>query len=145
MNSTGYTIIVEPLSTPEGGGFLATVPDLPGCMGDGETVDEATANVIAAIPEWIAEAERLGRPAPGSAFGQWRQRVPRSLHHKLKLIAEAEGVSLNQLVAVALADYAARRDGSAEQDRPGDVLRALWQGTETDLDGVELPRDRSKQ
>jgi len=114
MNDKAYTIIVEPISPFDGGGFLATVPALPGCMGDGETPGEATANVIAAIPEWIAEAERLGRPFSGSALGQWRQRVPRSLHHKLKLIAEAEGVSLNQLVGGALADYAARRDRSAE-------------------------------
>lgn len=114
MNGTAYTIIVEPLSDADGGGFLATVPELPGCMGDGETAADATADVIAAIPEWIAEAERLGRPipVPGSSLGQWRQRVPRSLHQKLKLTAEAEGVSLNQLVAVALSDYVARRDMS---------------------------------
>jgi len=115
MTTTAYTILVEPLSDEDGGGFLATVPDLPGCMGDGETQDEATADVLAAIPEWIAASEGLGRPipVPGSSLGQWRQRVPRSLHLKLKLTADAEGVSLNQLVAVALADYVARRDGSA--------------------------------
>jgi len=115
MSGTAYTIIVEPLSDEDGGGFLATVPELPGCMGDGETAADATADVIEAIPAWIEEAERLGRPvpAPGSSLGQWRQRVPRSLHQKLKLTADAEGVSLNQLVAVALADYVARRDGSA--------------------------------
>jgi len=39
--------------------------------------------------------------------------MPRSLHQKLKLTADAEGVSLNQLVAMALADCVARRDGSA--------------------------------
>ena len=115
MNAeTNYSIVVEPLSDADGGGFLATVPDLPGCMGDGETQEEAAADVRAAIPEWIEEAKRLERPipVPGSSLGQWRQRVPRTLHQKLKLTAEAEGVSLNQLVAVALADYVARRDGT---------------------------------
>ncbi len=32
-----YKIIIEPLSEEEGGGFIATVPDLPGGMSDGET------------------------------------------------------------------------------------------------------------
>ncbi len=115
MNATAYTIIVEPLADEDGGGFVATVPDLPGCMGDGETQDAATADALAAIPSWIEEAARLGRPVPvpGSSLGQWRQRVPRSLHQKLKLTADAEGVSLNHLVAVALADYVARRDSGA--------------------------------
>ncbi len=110
---TQYAIVVEPLSDADGGGYLASVPDLPGCMGDGETQEAATADVLAAIPQWIEEARRLGRAIPdqGSSLGQWRQRVPRTLHKKLKLTAEAEGVSLNQLVSVALADYLARRDG----------------------------------
>ena len=36
MNGHGYAIIVEPLSAEDGGGFVATVPDLPGCMSDGD-------------------------------------------------------------------------------------------------------------
>ena len=108
----GYSIVVEPLSEEDGGGFVATVPDLPGCMADGDTHDAALADAHAAIDAWTEEARRLGRPvpAPGSSLGQWRQRVPRTLHRKLKLRAEAEGVSLNQLVTVALADYIARHD-----------------------------------
>ncbi|WP_347338750.1 type II toxin-antitoxin system HicB family antitoxin [Bradyrhizobium nanningense] len=36
-----YKIIIEPLSEEDGGGFVATVPDLPGCMSDGATEFEA--------------------------------------------------------------------------------------------------------
>jgi hypothetical protein len=36
-----YNVVVEPLSKEDGGGFVATVPDLPGCMSDGETEAEA--------------------------------------------------------------------------------------------------------
>ena len=44
-----YAIVVEPLSVEDGGGWLASVPALPGCMGDGETREEALADVLAAI------------------------------------------------------------------------------------------------
>ena len=59
-----YHIEVRPLARSEGGGYLAWVPDLPGCMSDGETPTEAVAHVQEAIREWIEEAERLGEPIP---------------------------------------------------------------------------------
>lgn len=62
--SSDYAIIIEPLSEEEGGGYLATVPDLPGCMSDGETDVEALENVHDAITCWIDEARRLGRVVP---------------------------------------------------------------------------------
>jgi antitoxin HicB len=40
------------------------VPDLPGCMSDGDTREEAEANVKDAIECWITAARRLGRPVP---------------------------------------------------------------------------------
>jgi antitoxin HicB len=48
-----YSIIIEPLPPEDGGGFLATVPDLPGCMSDGDTPEEAVTNVQDAIASWI--------------------------------------------------------------------------------------------
>ena len=73
----GYAIMVEPMSPAEGGGWLASVPALPGCMGDGETPEEALADAGAAIAEWHAASKALGREIPGPAsLGQWRQRVP---------------------------------------------------------------------
>jgi predicted RNase H-like HicB family nuclease len=62
--SPRYSILIEPLSDEDGGGYLATVPDLPGCMSDGATPDEALKNALAAIDEWLEEAERLGRSIP---------------------------------------------------------------------------------
>jgi predicted RNase H-like HicB family nuclease len=59
-----YTIIIEPLAPEDGGGFLARVPELPGCFSDGETDAEALANVHDAILCWISAAERAGRPVP---------------------------------------------------------------------------------
>ncbi len=64
MNISGYAIIVEPLSAEDGGGFVATVPDLPGCISDGETPQEAFANVEDAIKAWIEAAKDLGHNVP---------------------------------------------------------------------------------
>ncbi len=64
MNVNDYAIIVEPLSAEDGGGFVATVPDLPGCMSDGETPQEALANVHDAIRTWIEAAQDLGHKVP---------------------------------------------------------------------------------
>jgi predicted RNase H-like HicB family nuclease len=44
--------------------FLVEVPELPGCMADGKTYEEALANVQVIIAEWIGTAKELGRPIP---------------------------------------------------------------------------------
>ena len=59
-----YKIIVEPLAPEDGGGWVAYVPELPGCISDGDTDVEALANVHDAILCWIAAAEKTGRPVP---------------------------------------------------------------------------------
>ena len=104
-----YAVMVEPLDDADGGGWLATVPALPGCMGDGDTPEAALEDAEAAIAEWLDAARQAGRPVPGpTALGQWRQRVPRSLHEKLKIVAAREGVSLNAYVANVLAEQVGR-------------------------------------
>jgi predicted RNase H-like HicB family nuclease len=59
-----YPVVIEPLSAQDGGGFIATVPDLPGCLSDGETREEAAHNIADAIAAWIEEARRMGRNIP---------------------------------------------------------------------------------
>jgi predicted RNase H-like HicB family nuclease len=44
--------------------FLVEVPELPGCMADGSTYEEAVANVKVVIDEWIETAQELGREVP---------------------------------------------------------------------------------
>jgi predicted RNase H-like HicB family nuclease len=61
MRKPDYAVLIEPLPDEDGGGFLATVPDLPGCMSDGETREEAARNIEDAIACWIEEARALGR------------------------------------------------------------------------------------
>jgi len=44
--------------------FLVEVPELPGCMADGESYEQAVANAQLVIAEWIETARLLGRPIP---------------------------------------------------------------------------------
>lgn len=57
-----YEIIIY--WSPEGQAFIAKVPELPGCAGDGTTYQEALANVEVVIQEWLETAAELGRPIP---------------------------------------------------------------------------------
>ena len=67
MNALDYRIQIERLSEADGGGFAAYAIDLPGCMSDGSTQEEAIANVRDAIAAWTEQAEFMGRdiPLPG--------------------------------------------------------------------------------
>ncbi|HEY4774777.1 MAG TPA: type II toxin-antitoxin system HicB family antitoxin [Xanthobacteraceae bacterium] len=60
-----YAVRIERLAESDGGGYLATVPDLPGCMSDGATPEEALKNVQEAIATWIESAK------------EWKQDVPK--------------------------------------------------------------------
>ncbi len=64
MTKLEYSVVVEPLSEEDGGGFIAIVPDLPGCMSDGETPEEALTNVDDAIAAWIEAAKDVGHEVP---------------------------------------------------------------------------------
>jgi predicted RNase H-like HicB family nuclease len=44
--------------------FIAEVPELPGCMADGETYQKALANVEVVATEWIETAREMGRKIP---------------------------------------------------------------------------------
>lgn len=59
-----YPVLIEPMLPEDGSGYLATVPDLPGCMSDGETREAAARNVGDAIEAWLEEARALGRAIP---------------------------------------------------------------------------------
>ncbi len=61
-----YAVRIERLAESDGGGYLALVPDLPGCMSDGGTPEEALRNVQEAIESWIeaAKESKLDVPRP---------------------------------------------------------------------------------
>lgn len=103
---------INHLTEDDGGGYLIEFPDFPGCIADGATPEEAIREGRDALLSYKRTLEELGRKIPesGAAFaGQWRQRVPKSLHAALVRRAANEGVSLNTLVTAMLAEGVAKR------------------------------------
>ena len=105
MRFEDYAINIAPIPEDEGGGYLVTLPNLPGCIADGETIDAAIVEARDAFTAWtMAEREDQGElPAPKTYSGQFVQRIPKTLHTRLVKRAASEGVSLNQLAATLLA------------------------------------------
>ena len=105
-----YDVVIKQIEDEDGGGFLITIPQLKGCMSDGETVAEAYENITEAKREWFSDM--LGRNIPipeptdtssETYSGRFVVRMPKSLHKTLAELSKAEGVSLNQYITTKLA------------------------------------------
>lgn len=114
-----YGHIISPLSVDDGGGYMITFPDLPGCISDGETLEEVLVNGRDAFNSWIAAQADMGRRIPEPTHYdeegkpiKFVQRLPRSLHASLQARARAEGVSINTLVLALIAEGLGRREGA---------------------------------
>jgi antitoxin HicB len=117
-----YAHIVSPLSADDGGSFLITFPDLPGCMSDGAT--EAVANGRDAFTSVVSALYDTGREIPAPSFrpdttqppdasGKLVARVPKSIRARLASRARADGVSLDDLVSTFIAEGLGRRESQA--------------------------------
>ena len=62
MRERRYTIILHP--DPEEGGYTVTVPALPGCVTEGETIEEAIAMAKEAIALYVSDLQAHGEPVP---------------------------------------------------------------------------------
>ena len=85
------------------GGYVAQIKDLPGCLTQGETIEETMTNINEARELWIETAYEAGDNIPlpstdDSYSGKLMLRMPKSLHRRLSETAEREGVSLNQYI-----------------------------------------------
>jgi antitoxin HicB len=94
-------------SDPDGG-YVAEIEELPGCMTQAETLDEAFKAIEDARQLWIKTAYEEGQDIPlprdmEEYSGKFIVRIPRSLHRNLVRAAKREGVSLNQYIASLLA------------------------------------------
>lgn len=83
------------------GGFVVSFPDLPGCVTCGETVENAVANAQDAKRAWLEAAleDGIEIQEPNSLedySGQFKLRIPRSLHRLLAEHSKREGISMNQ-------------------------------------------------
>lgn len=98
---------VRPLPEEDGGGYLVTFPNLPGCMADGESIAEAIREAADAEASWLATRQELKLP---EASGRFVLRLPKSLHARLSARARQEGVSMNTLAVAFLAEGMVEKD-----------------------------------
>jgi len=110
------------LAEQDGGWYFARIPDLPGCMSEGKTPDDAVKNVEKARALWLEDAIESGVeiPLPSEQrkySGKFVVRLPESLHGRLAQGAEREGVSLNQYVLALLAENNALRAVEAKVEK----------------------------
>ncbi len=92
---------MEIVEDKDEGGFVISYPDLPGCVTCGDTIESAVANAVDAKRAWIEAALESGIEIrePDSLdnySGQFKLRIPRSLHRTLAEHSRREGVSMNQ-------------------------------------------------
>ena len=96
------------------GGYVASYPELPGCLTVGETVEQAVKNAEDAKRAWIAAALEDGieiaEPNGAEAYSvQFKLRIPKSLHKSLAEHSKAEGISMNQYCIYLLSKNDATR------------------------------------
>ncbi|MGI8608959.1 MAG: toxin-antitoxin system HicB family antitoxin [Candidatus Dormibacteria bacterium] len=100
-------------------GWVAEVEELPGCLSQGATPEDAVSHLRDAMVGWLSIALEDGREIPlpraqAPHSGRFLVRLPQSLHADLTRTAEREGVSLNQLVTNLLASAVGWRGGKGK-------------------------------
>ena len=99
---------LEIIPDTEESGFVASYPELPGCITCGKTVAEVVANAEDAKKTWISAAIEDGleiaEPETADSYsGQFKLRLPKTLHKTLAEDSKNEGVSMNQYCVYLLA------------------------------------------
>ena len=92
---------MELVSDPDEGGYIVSFPDLKGCISCGDTLESAVTNAKDAKREWLtaslADSYEITEPTDLDDFsGQFKLRLPRSLHKQLAEHSRREGISMNQ-------------------------------------------------
>lgn len=85
----------------EEGGYAVACPELPGCLSCGETIEDAIESIEDAKLAWITasleDGDEIPEPSNKDDYsGQFKIRMPKSLHKKLAEHSKEEGISMNQ-------------------------------------------------
>ena len=104
--SLPYKMEIEPDS--DEGGFVVSFPELPGCISSGGDIQEAVSNAKDAQKAWfeaaIEDGISINEPLPVEKYsGQFKLRLPKTLHKTLAEDSKKEGVSMNQYCVYLLA------------------------------------------
>ncbi len=143
MADVEYPMAVKRVSEEDGGGYVALAVDLKGCMGDGETPEEAVANLREAIIEWLDEARRLNReiPAPGVALARARE----EREEMIEIIKKQDEVlsSQSQILSKLIGELSGLREKVEALSSQGDFVVPIWgcADAKTDLINAVSPTD----
>jgi antitoxin HicB len=112
------------------GGFTVIIEDLPGCMTQGDTAEEAFAMIAEAKEIWIETAYEYNDPIPPPSTeieysGKTVLRMPKYLHSKLAESAKREGVSLNQYLVSLLSERNALKTFESVQSQLSEIRKQL--------------------
>lgn len=126
----------ELIPEPEGGWFVR-VKELPGCMSQGDTGDDALTMIEDAMRGWLEVELEKGSSIPEPRLeeeysGKFIVRVARSLHRKISEIAVVEGVSLNQWISTTLAEAVGKTYSTKMEadERSVDVAHGLFRANQ---------------
>jgi antitoxin HicB len=128
-----YSVLLHEIEDDGEKYWIAEIVELPGCKSHGSTVGEAVKNVEEAKRDWIVDGLKRGEEIPlpieRERFkGKTLLRMSRSLHRALALIAQAEGLSLNQLIVNILAKEVGQFNMLNRVESKLDELRDMLSG-----------------
>jgi predicted RNase H-like HicB family nuclease len=100
--------IVKSVDEDGDAAWVSAVEELPGCISQGDTPEEAACMIRDAMEGWLrvalAHGDKIPEPrSPNTYKGQFMVRLPGGLHRALDRGAQQQGVSLNQYIATLLA------------------------------------------
>lgn len=103
-----YTRMVHEIDDESGHYFYGQILELDGCQSTGDTIEELYENLNEALEGYLEVKIENGLPIPKPEnvegySGKFNVRLPKSLHQRLAIEADREGVSLNTLVLYKLA------------------------------------------
>ncbi len=112
-----YRIVLYPA---EEGGYAIEIPELPGCISQGQTLEEAYKMIQDAKKGWLDIALQDGKAIPEPTgkedySGKFNIRMPKSLHRTLVVKAKEENVSLNQYINYQLARSVGHPSGKSRR------------------------------
>ena len=111
-----YAIVVYPFNTDKGVQWCAEFPDVKGCVGGGNTAEEAVREAYENLDFYLDSLAELGLPVPPANYkanedysGKYVVRMSKSLHRDVALMSEAEGISMNSFIVEAIAEKIGRQ------------------------------------
>ena len=113
---------VRRLLPAEEGGYTASIQEFPGLVAEGDTAEEALANLEKAALSWLdvslANGREIREPISLDSYsGKIALRIPRGLHQQVAALAECEECSVNQLLTTAIAIYVGNLQSTSKDSR----------------------------